>query len=304
MRTYSVSGARCCAWAAGCLVVLLTTASASAAALAWTSTSGIKLSARDGSNTQPLMPSAYTKEILFHEPTAQWYWMEYSAIKRADFDGSNVQTVISDSFTSANTDFCIDSVNGRIYWTNNNGQLRRANLDGSGAATLDSGLAGASAIAVDPVHSKLFWIHYSSNITIYAGDLAGNGKTTIGFLSSLWSMADMDVDPASQQIYWVGTSSFRNEIIQRHGYTYNYNATTLLDTELGVARNLILDPVTDTMVLASGGQILELNKNGTGLTTLYSGGSGTPYHVAIAQIPEPATMALIGLGGLFLARRR
>ncbi len=141
--------------------------------------------------------------------------------------------------------------------------------------------------------------------TIYASDLSGNGKVTIGFLDSLWRLADMDVDPVAQQIYWVGSSSFRNEMVQRHGYSYNYQATTLIDAELGVVYGLTLDLTTDTMLISGTGGIMEANTNGNGLATIYNGAAGTPLHVAVSSrdVPEPASLVLLGLASLSLLRR-
>lgn len=298
---------RCCCAIVVVWAVVFAGSSAQAASLGWGSTGGIMLAGRDGSSPQPLLGVATTKEFLFDEPTGQWFWMEYGAIRRCNFDGSNVQTVVTDTLTSSNVDFDIDSANGRIYWTNNAGQLRRANFDGSGVFTVRSGPVGPYALAVDPANNRLFYSDYTgSQTTIYRTDLVGNSPTIIGFLDSLWLLADMDVDPVDQQVYWLGTSSFRSEVIERHGYDYWPTATRLIDTELGVLRSLALDPNTATMVLSGTTGIHEANTDGSGLTTLYAGGAGTPYHTAIASldVPEPSAIAWLALAGGVLSRRR
>ncbi len=160
MLTHVGTGARCCGLAAGCVVVLIGV-TVQAASMGWTKTGEMMLANRDGSNPQQVIASSSCKEVHFDEVTGQWFWMEYDAIKRANFDGSNVQTVVSDTLTSSNVDFDIDSTNGRIYWTNNAGQLRRANFDGSSNVILRSDLAAPYAIAVDPSNNKVFWTDYS-----------------------------------------------------------------------------------------------------------------------------------------------
>jgi hypothetical protein len=291
-------------------VMLITGTVASAASIGWIKTGSLMLAKRDASDPVPIAgTSSVVKRLHFDEPTGKWFWMDFNSIKCADFDGSNVQTVVTDALTSANVDMDIDSVNGKIYWNNNNGQIRRCNFDGTALATIRSGLTAPYALAVDPINNKLFWTDYGgSNTNVYAGDLNANNPALIGWVSSLWLIADMDVDPVAQQVYWAGTSSFRAELIQRHGYGYSSSATTLINTEQGYIRSLKLDPTTGTMIMAdaSGGRILEANTNGTNLTVLYNGGAGTPLAAAVSSldIPEPTTLALLSLGGALCIRRR
>ena len=68
------------------------------------------------------------------------YWVNSGAnrIQRADLDGQNIATVIN--VNNGTTDVAVDATNGKIYWTVSNDRIRRANIDGSSAEDIVTGL--------------------------------------------------------------------------------------------------------------------------------------------------------------------
>ena len=85
----------------------------------------------------------------------QIYWTNGFEIKRSSLDGSNVITLI-DLKTDSIVDIAVDSVGQRFYWTDRDGNLWRATLNGqnrqkcvSGLPTLEGSLSGGTtALAV------------------------------------------------------------------------------------------------------------------------------------------------------------
>ena len=85
----------------------------------------------------------------------QIYWTNGFEIKRSSLDGSNVITLI-DLETDSIVDIAVDSVGQRFYWTDRDGNLWRATLNGqnrqkcvSGLPTLEGSLSGGTtALAV------------------------------------------------------------------------------------------------------------------------------------------------------------
>jgi len=152
----------------GLLVLLAVPMAQAAPLLCYTMRYDIKTANLDGTGINTLISTTSDNlgEIQTHTATGQIYWFEWRSIKRADYDGSNLETVLTDNnmYTTAG-DFALDQLNGHIYWANQLGELRRANLDGSNPQLLRTGLLSNGAIEVDPVNQNLFWLEYSASGT-------------------------------------------------------------------------------------------------------------------------------------------
>ncbi len=88
----------------------------------------------------------------------------------------------------------------QIYWTDiAGGDIRRANLDGSGSQTLVSGLNQPAGIALDLAGGKMYWSDYGGG-DIREANLDGSGSQTL--VSGLSRPTDVALDLAGGKMYW------------------------------------------------------------------------------------------------------
>ena len=106
------------------------------------------------------------------------------------------------------TDFAVDTIGGKVYWTektgDTTGKIHRANLDGSEVEELKSlSTSVPLRIAVDNKGNKLYWTN--SNGKIQRSNL--NGKIVKTILQNLNSPKEIDLDIAGGKIYWTEPGS-------------------------------------------------------------------------------------------------
>jgi PKD domain len=95
----------------------------------------------------------------------------------------------------------VDGVGDRIYWGNEGGSTRFANLDGTGAAaTLAAGEGGPCGVAIDPAAGKLYWANFGSQ-EIRVANLDGSGAASTLFTDPGW-LCGLTIDRAAGKIYW------------------------------------------------------------------------------------------------------
>jgi hypothetical protein len=105
--------------------------------------------------------------IALDVPNNHIYWVEGNAskIQRNDLDGVNKNrtTLIDDSALHPGSNaggqgIALDVTKGKMYWVEQSagGKIRRANLDGTGAEVLITGMTGIG-IALDLVGEHIFW---------------------------------------------------------------------------------------------------------------------------------------------------
>ena len=73
-----------------------------------------------------------------------------------------------------------DGAGARIYWSNESGAVRFANVDGSGRTTLFGGEGGPCGVALDPAAGKVYWTNFNSG-EIRAANLDGSGTASTLF---------------------------------------------------------------------------------------------------------------------------
>ncbi len=207
-------------------------------------------------------------------PTAaKMYWADGSAneIRRANLDGSQPEAIVS-GLTSP-YGIALDTGGGRMYWTRNTvdahvSAIQRAGLDGLGVESLvmkDYG-GQTTAIALDPAAGLMYWGYVDPNIdSIYAGMIKRS------------NLDGSDVESIASGLF--------------------FPAGIALDLDAGKIY------WTDTGRFLSDGAIRRADLDGANAETLLDG-LPAPRGIALDLTPEPASLALVALGGLAALRRR
>ena len=92
---------------------------------------------------------------------------------------------------------------GKIYWTQTNGVIRRANPDGSNVEDIVTGLGYASGLDVDRIEGKMYWVDHARN-GIQRANLDGTGIETLVSAADTQSPADLALDLSAGKMYWAG----------------------------------------------------------------------------------------------------
>ncbi len=94
---------------------------------------------------------------------------------------------------------------GKIYWTQTNGVLRRANPDGSNLEDVVTELGYASGLAVDRTAGKVYWVDHALN-GIQRANLDGSNIENLVSAPDTQSPADLALalDVNGGKMYWTG----------------------------------------------------------------------------------------------------
>lgn len=227
-----------------------------------------------------------------------------SYIKSMNYDGSGLATVIDSGLSSIRYGFDVDDINRKLYIGSHGAGpaagMRWANIDGTGLEVIPPDPYYAHDIEVDTVHNKLYWTDSVQFNGIRRSYLDGTGQENVwaggGDLSH-----HIALDPENNLIYFTDS---RNKKICR----INMDGTNEIVLLTGVAaEDIELDPVNDRLYWASQTKIQRAYLNGMGVEDLIDlavTGHGAGDSLVLVTVPEPATLALIGLGWLTVRKRR
>jgi sugar lactone lactonase YvrE len=146
---------------------------------------------------------------------------------------------------------------GKLYWVNGSGELRRANVDGSGAEDLLTSLDNPTDVALDLQNDKVYWVDQGTE-KIQRANLDGSGVEDVLSFTSSSSPFGLSVEPSAGYLYWAdfGDSSIRRASLDGSGESVIIN-------ELGV----------DVEIYADGGKIYWTNFNTSALKRANTDGS-------------------------------
>lgn len=163
--------------------------------------------------------------------------------------------------------------------------LDSVNTDGTGNTTLFTGASRCTAVAVDGLNGKLFYINGAS-AALGRTDLNGANSTTVkNGLTSF--VSDLALDVLNEKIYYATTSTVQNNnTIQRVDYTGSNNVTLFTATGgSGVSRctAIALDSLNSKIFIADAGaqKIWSMNLDGSGLTPLATNTASFPVGLAL-----------------------
>ena len=203
----------------------------------------IKRANFDGRNVEELISlSSVPRGIAIDTAESKLYWTNSdSQIQTATFNGEGISTVIQldedileetkKSCSSGNlfffffifattygggcdteiirtnltspTDITVNTADGRLYWTEFSGRIRRVNLDGTGLDTLVPDIGSPYGITV--VDDKVYW---AEEIDEYSGKIqrANLNGTNIETLAKVQGLpTGISVDTAAGKVYWANS---------------------------------------------------------------------------------------------------
>ena len=224
----------------------------------------------DGSGMETLITGlGDTYDVALDLVADKMYWVERfpASIRRANLDGSGVEDVTPPGDNGGPISIDLDLQHGKMYWTtfSNQSRIWRANLDGTGAEFIYSGVAPDEqllGIALDAGGGKVYWTDSGDNPRIRRANLDGSGVET---LFTGGGPIGIDLDLVHGKIYWASFDAIRR---------CNLDGSAV---ELLVSTNFPFYVALDTVggkLYWSGngpGRIQRANLDGTGVETLITG---------------------------------
>lgn len=283
----------------------------------------IKRSDRDGTSVQTIYtspvndPGSHGVHGLALDPIHnKLYWVENKdnspgIIKRANLDGSSVDSIAVVDQSSQNAqstlrDIAVDPFGGHIYFTDNtdfghNGQIIRANLDGSNLALLAEDFK-PDDIELDLVHGKIYWTDMVDR-EIVRMNLDGTDRETV--LVTAFRPFGLALDPVGDVMYYSDNDTANNVARIMRASLDGAGPTPLISQGLQDVRGLAVDVLENKIYWANLGMhsIQRANLDGSGVQNLVTSGLVFPNKVALIPIPvpEPSTFVLMAASLLLVA---
>ncbi len=160
----------------------------------------------NGSGTEDLVTVGleFPMAIDLNPLNRKLYWGDQSLelIGCANLDGSNPQTLLYTNFSSG---LAVDAVHGKIYWSAANsdsqGEILRANLDGSDVETVVTGAGKPATIAIDVAGGKVYWTDYAFDV-VRRANLDGTGVEDLFVVGANLNPGGITLDLRTGKVYW------------------------------------------------------------------------------------------------------
>jgi len=149
------------------------------------------------------------------------YWLRWlstthdARVQRSSLAGDDVQTLIdvpavfgasgSSSYLPARV--ALDPVGGKVYWSDPGQKaIYRANLDGSDAEKIYTGVAAPSGLALDVAGGKMYWTDPTAD-KIQRANLDGSGVEDL-IATGLNTPGEVELDLSAGKMYWTDSNAF------------------------------------------------------------------------------------------------
>ena len=205
----------------------------------------------DGTNGEHLVTALTEPSGIALDTTAgKMYWTDVGTgkISRANIDGDGahgIEDLVSDPTLDA-IELALDVAHGKMYWTGSTpagSMIFRANLDGTSAEVLVTGLGRASGIALNTAAGKIYWTDVAAG-KIQRANLNGTGVE--GLVTPGVSVKEpvrIALDVAAGKMYWTEGSpaDFMISRANLDGSNAEFLVTALFDPS-GIALQLSTGP--------------------------------------------------------------
>ncbi len=193
------------------------------------------------------------------EDLLSWGDQTMSQIGAAGLDGSNPAPLVSTPFHSG---IAFDTINDKIYWTTSitsaEGEILRANLDGSDVETVVTGSNKPAQIALDIHGGKVYWTDYVVDV-VRRSNLDGTDIENLYWVGANLNPGAITLDLFAGMIYW-GQSHATNQHHIKRMELNGDNPEDVLTGDFGIITAIALIPVVCD-VADNGNETLELTGN-------------------------------------------
>jgi DNA-binding beta-propeller fold protein YncE len=232
------------------------------------------------------------------------YWSNKATdqIYRATLDGQNVQSIITlgpaTPLYGEGYGLAVDPNQQMAYFTKetHDDKIFSANLDGSNIQTVLS-LPGQhpAALALDLIHNTIFFADGIGNIDRVNLDGTGLIETIVAGVGG----PQLAVDPQGGKLYFTDNSV---NTVNRVNLDGTDRETLILTGGGTFPWGIALDTIAGKMYWAeaNGRRLMRANLDGSGIEALFSTGNASPGGIALGVVPEPSSLALIGLAAILV----
>jgi hypothetical protein len=211
----------------------------------WTDWTGstIKRANLDGSGVEILVSGlGGPYGIALDTGSGKMYWTEFSSarIRRANLDGTGIEDLVTTGLSHVNG-IALDLAAGKMYWCDGsaiNGEIDRANLDGTSIQNVVTGLIEPMEIALDVAGGKMYWADLGTD-KVQRANMNGTGIEDL-YTSSLGTPVGVALDLVAGKLYFTDFGGVVSKIQQ-----CNLDGTGLVDvvsSGIGASYGLTLGP--------------------------------------------------------------